>query len=451
LAQKGLAVSLYEGHSTVGGGMRSAELTLPGFIHDVCSAIHPLGAGSPFFSTLPLSNYGLEWIYSDAPLAHPFDDGSAVLLERSIDATARQLGPDADAYRNLFQPMVQDWNLLAPQLLGPFRFPRHPLAMARFGWYGLRSAQSLWHSHFKERRTQALFAGLAAHSMMPLDTWVTGAFGLILGTLGHVIGWPFVRGGTQHLADALASYFQSLGGQIFTDITIQSLDQLPPAKLILCDVGPQGLLTLAGDRLSPRYRDALKAYRYGPGVFKMDWALNAPIPWKAKECARAATIHLGGTAEEIALCEQQAWTGIAPKKPYIILAQQSLFDPTRAPKGKQTAWAYCHVPSGSTEDMTERMEAQIERFAPGFRDTIIARHTMNAAQMETYNPNYVGGDINGGVQDLRQLFTRPTKRWDPYSTSIEGVCLCSASTPPGGGVHGMCGYHAAQSALDRRQ
>ena len=448
LAQAGLSVVVFEAKSTIGGGMRSAELTLPGFVHDVCSAIHPLGIGSPFFRALPLAKYGLEWIHPLAPVAHPFDNGTAALLERSIDATSETLDTqDATAYRKLMEPLVRSWDRIADDLLGPLHLPQHPVEMARFGLLAIRSAQGLAKGLFKGERARGLFAGLAAHSIMPLDRSLTAAFGLILGVLGHAVGWPMPRGGSQRIADALSSYFRSLGGEIVTSVPVESIDDLPPARAVLLDVTPRQLIRIAGHRLPSGYRRRLEDYRYGPGVFKVDLALRSPIPWKASECARAGTVHIGGTLEEIVESEREVWEGNHPEKPYVLVAQQTLFDSTRAPQGKHTAWAYCHVPNGSTFDMTERIESQIERFAPGFRDCIIARSTRSPIELEQYNPNYVGGDINGGVQDILQLFTRPVARIVPYSTPVKGLYICSSSTPPGGGVHGMCGYHAARAAL----
>jgi phytoene dehydrogenase-like protein len=428
--------------------MRTAELTLPGFSHDICSAIHPLGVGSPFFRTLPLAQYGLKWIFPPAAAAHPLDNGTAARLEPSLEATGATLGPDAPAYRRLMAPLVADWDKLAPELLGPFPFPpRHPLALARFGLSALRSARGLAQSHFKGEHARALFAGLAAHSIMPLEKLPTASFGLVLGILGHAVGWPLPQGGSQRIADALAAHLRALGGEIVTNTLVESLDRLPPARVIMFDLTPRQFLRLAADRLPPGYRRGLEKYRYGPGVFKVDWALDGPIPWQAAECARAGTVHVGGTLAEVAASERAMWQGPPAEHPFVLVVQQSLFDPTRAPAGKHTVWAYCHVPNGSTFDMTTRIEAQIERFAPGFRERILARHVMAPAGFEHYNPNYVGGDINGGVQDLWQLFTRPVPRWVPYSTPIKGFYLCSSSTPPGGGVHGMCGYHAAKAAL----
>ncbi|MDH3673848.1 MAG: NAD(P)/FAD-dependent oxidoreductase [Anaerolineae bacterium] len=449
LAQAGCSVLVLEAKETVGGGLRSAELTLPGFSHDICSAIHPLGVGSPFFQSLPLGDYGLEWIQPDVPLAHPFDDGTAITMERSVEATATALGPDAAAYRRLMAPLVADWDKLTVDILGPLRVPRHPVAMARFGLLAIRSARGLAESRFESEPARALFAGLAAHSIMPLEQRPTAAFGLVLGILGHAVGWPLPRGGSQNIADALADYLRSLGGEIVTDMAVKEIDDLPAAPAVLFDVTPRQLLRMAGHQLPSGYRRQLLSYRYGPGVFKIDLALDGPIPWQAAECARAGTVHLGGTLSEIAAGERAIWRGQHPERPYVLLAQQSLFDPTRAPAGKHTVWAYCHLPNGSTVDMTERIEAQIERFAPGFRDCILARTVKSPLAFEQYNANYIGGDINGGVQDLRQQFTRPALRLVPYTTPNRRIYLCSSSTPPGGGVHGMCGYFAAQAALRR--
>ncbi|EFB40133.1 phytoene desaturase family protein [Parachlamydia acanthamoebae] len=447
LAQAGLSVGMFEAKDTIGGGMRSAELTLPGYVHDVCSAIHPLGVGSPFFRSLPLEKHGLKWIFPSAALAHPFDDGSVAILESSIEKTSETLGLDATAYRRILEPCVQKWDNLVDDLLGPLRFPKHPIQMAWFSGLCLQPAYSLACQFFREERARGLFGGLAAHSMMPLERSLTSAFGLILGTLGHKAGWPLPEGGSQNIANALASFFRSLGGEIHTNTNIECIDDLPSSQVILCDVSPKQLLKIADHQLSDHYKGKLASYRYGPGVFKVDWALSQLIPWKAKECLRAGTVHIGGTLDEIAKSEREVWENVHPQKPYIILAQQSLFDSTRAPKRKQTAWAYCHVPNGSNVDMTEVIEAQIERFAPGFKDCILAKATKSAVEFEQYNANYVGGDINGGVQDLTQLFTRPVARIVPYSTPRKGLYICSASTPPGGGVHGMCGYHAAKAAL----
>lgn len=447
MARNGWPVALMEGADTVGGGLRSAELTLPGFLHDVCSAIHPLAVSSPFFSDLPLAQQGLVWVQPPVPLAHPLDDGTAAVLTRHLAATAAGLGRDGPAWRGLFAPLVEDWPRLAPEILRPLHLPRHPLLLARFGLNGLRSASRLAGRRFAEAPARALFAGLAAHSLLPLEASISAAFALVLGAAGHAVGWPFPRGGAQRLADALAGCLRELGGTILTGWPVTSLEELPPARTVFLDLSPRQVLAVAGDRLGRHYRQQLQKYRYGPGVCKVDWALAGPIPWRAAECAGAGTLHLGGTLEEIAESERAVWAGEHPQRPFVILAQPSLFDPTRAPHGRQTGWAYCHVPNGSERDMAERIEAQVERFAPGFRELILARHVRTAAGYERYNPNYVGGDINGGVQDLRQLFARPMAREVPYATGAAGLYLCSSSTPPGGGVHGMCGYHAARAAL----
>jgi len=449
LAQAGLAVRVLEAADTVGGGARSAELTLPGFVHDVCSAIHPLGVASPFFRTLPLEEHGVEWIEPPAALAHPFDDGTAVLLERSPEAAAPGLGTDSARWRKLFEPLVHDAEPLFEDLLGPLHFPAHPVALARFSARAAPPATILARLAFRGEKTRGVFAGLSAHSMLRLDRPPSAAFGLTLGVLAHAVGWPFARGGSQRVSDALASYLRSLGGEIETGHKVASLAELGETRTVLLDVTPRGLLELAGDRLSGRYRRGLESYRYGPGVFKLDWALDGPIPWRAEACARSATVHLGATLDEIAASEAAPSRGEIPERPYVLLAQQSLFDPTRAPGGQHTAWAYCHVPNGSTVDMTERIEGQIERFAPGFRERVLARSALGPAEIERYNANYVGGDINAGAATLSQLFTRPVARVSPYETPLPGVFLCSASTPPGGGVHGMCGYHAARAALRR--
>ena len=449
MAQAGRSVLVLERGDTVGGGARSAALTLPGFLHDVCSAIHPLAAGSPFFSTLPLSDHGLEWVHPPAPLAHPLDDGTAVIMERSVEATADGLGPDAASYRELFDPLVRAWDKLSVDILGPLRFPRHPLVTARFGLTGLRSALSLAQSRFEGERARALFAGLAAHSTLPLESPLTAAFGLVLGVSGHAVGWPMPRGGAQRISGALASYLTSLDGRIDTGVEVERLKDLPDAAVTLLNMTPKQVVRIVGRRLPGRFRRKLDAYRYGPAAFKIDWALSGPVPWRALECARAGTLHLGGTMAEVAHAERAVWEGRHPERPFVLLSQPSLFDPSRAPRGQHTAWAYCHVPSGSDFDMTERIEAQVERFAPGFGGLILKRSVRPPAVLERYNPNYVGGDINGGVQDLRQLFSRPARMLDPYSIPSTDIFICSSSTPPGGGVHGMCGYFAARAALRR--
>ncbi|NML67121.1 NAD(P)/FAD-dependent oxidoreductase [Hymenobacter sp. RP-2-7] len=445
LQQAGLSVLLLEGKPTIGGGLRTAELTLPGFRHDICSAIHPLAAASPFFQTLPLAQYGLEYVTPPVAAAHPFDDNTAALAASLAD-TADGLGPDADAYRRLLAPLVARWPSLAPDVLAPLHLPRHPLWLAQFGLSGLLPATVLAR-RFQTAAAQGLLAGMAAHSIQPLSNVATAAIGLVLLTTAHRQGWPLPRGGSQAIADALAAHFQALGGRIETNTYVRSLAQLPTARATLLDVTPAQLLQIAGHRLSSLYRWQLRRYRYGMGVFKVDWALAEPIPWAAAACAQAGTVHIGGTLAEIAAGEQATARGQHPARPFVLLAQQSPFDPTRAPAGRHTAWAYCHVPNGSRQDMTAAIEAQVERFAPGFRERILARHTFDTAQMEDYNPNYVGGDINGGLLDISQLFTRPVLRASPYRTSLRGLYLCSSATPPGGGVHGLCGYWAARRAL----
>jgi phytoene dehydrogenase-like protein len=445
IARAGRRVLVVEAEPTIGGGVRSAELTLPGFVHDTCSAVHPLAIASPLFRTLPLDAHGLRWITPPLMLAHPFDDGSAASVEKSIDRTAAQLGPDDAAYRRLFGAVVDAWPRLERPVLGPLRIPAHPFALARFGLKALQPAEALAQRTFATPAARALFAGIAAHGMLPLDRRPTAAFGLVLGAMAHVAGWVIPRGGAQSLTDALAGYLRSLGGEIVAGQRVISIDDLPRARAILCDLSPQPLLRIAGHRFPDWFRQKLERYRYGCGVFKVDWALDAPIPWRADACARAATVHVGGTLEEIARGERDAWNGRAPERPFVLLTQPSLFDPTRAPADRQTAWAYCHVPHGSTEDMLPRIEQQIERFAPGFRDRVLARSVLRPADIERHNANLVGGDIGSGVSDLGQLFFRPTRL--TYATPLRGLYICSAATPPGVGVHGMCGYHAARRAL----
>ena len=447
LARAGRSVLVREGAETIGGGVRSAELTLPGFTHDVCSAIHPLAAASPFFRTLPLGEHGLEWIEPPLPLAHPLDGGAAAVLHRSVAETAAGLAADERSYEAVFGPPVRDWSRLETALLGPLlRVPRHPLAMARFGLSALQPALGFARRHFDGGPARALFAGLAAHSILPLETLGSASFGLVLGATGHAVGWPLPRGGSQGIADALASYLRSLGGEIQTGAPVESLAELS-ARTVLCDVTPRQFVRLAGERLPTRYRKGLERFRYGPGVFKLDWALSGPIPWTAPACAQAGTVHLGGTLEEIAASERAPANGETSERPFVLLTQPSLFDDTRAPEGSHTAWAYCHVPNGSTTELTETIERQVERFAPGFRELILARSAAGPAELERRNPNLVGGDIGGGSNVLRQLVARPVFRPVPYRTPLNGVYLCSASTPPGGGVHGMCGYLAARAAL----
>jgi phytoene dehydrogenase-like protein len=453
LARAGWGVTVLEAASVPGGGMRTEQLTLPGVLHDVCSAIHPLALGSPAFRELAtgdrtLADHGLEWVHPDVPLAHPLDGGRAAVLARDVDATADGLGADGAAYRRLYGPLVESGFDLTDGLLSPFTIPpRHPLALARYGVTGIRGARSVARSRFETDEARALFAGLSGHSILPLGSAATAGYGLMLGVLAHVVGWPMARGGSQRIADALVGLLADAGGNVACDMPVRSLAELPAADAILFDVTPRQLLAIAGNALPTRYRTSLERFRYGPGVFKLDWALDGPIPWTNANVMRAATVHLGGTLDEIAASEAAPHAGQHAERPYVLLAQQSLFDPDRAPAGTHTAWAYCHVPNGSTIDMTERIEAQVERFAPGFRDRVLARHAMGTAALERHDANYVGGDINGGSGELRQFVVRPTLGLHPWRTPLDGVYLCSSSTPPGGGVHGMCGWHAAHEVL----
>jgi phytoene dehydrogenase-like protein len=449
LAQQGFSVRVIEAHPQLGGGTRTAELTLPGFHHDVCSAVHPLGELSPFFATLPLEQHGLRWATAPFSFAHPLEDGPAVTLERSVQATAERLGRDAAAYRRLMDGFVRVGRPLIADLLGPLRIPRHPLAMARFGFYGVRSAVGLCRGLFAEPQARALIAGCAAHSILPLDKLLTSAVGLLFAFTGHLCDWPMARGGSQAVGEALASYLRSLGGEITTGLRVQSMRELPEARAYLFDLAPKQFVQIAGEQLPGGYQRRLLRYRYGPGVFKLDWALAGPIPWRDPACALASTVHVGGTLEEIAESESAAYHGRHHERPFVLCAQQSSFDDTRAPAGRHTGYAYCHVPHGSDHDMTERIETQIERFAPGFRQLILARRAHAPADLERYNESFVGGVIAGGAADWTQLFTRPVARLDPYSTPNRRLFLCSAATPPGGGVHGMCGYFAAQSVMRR--
>jgi len=445
LAQAGLQVDVFEAEPIPGGATRSLELTLPGFMHDFGSAVYALAASSPFFSKLPLKDHGLEWVHSPAPLAHPLDDGTAVVLERDIEAAAAELGSDGHSWRALMGPLVAHWHDLAPEVLSPvLKIPSHPWLLARFGMNALLSAKAI-SRRFKSERTRALFAGLAAHSFLSLDEPLSGAFGILMAVPAHAVGWPIARQGSQSFTNALCAYLAKLGGNITTSSRVNSLDGLSGYDLILCDITPQQLLTIGGRLLSENYKQQLRKFRYGPGVFKVDYALSAPIPWKATECARAATLHLGGSFDEIAVSEKAVRSGDHPERPFVLLVQPTSFDPSRAPAGKHTAWAYCHVPNGSTFDLLPRLEDQIERFAPGFREIVLAHHILSPSRLENMDANLVGGDISGGVIDLRQMLFRPTRKL--YSTSTPGLYLCSSSTPPGGGVHGMCGFHAARRAL----
>ncbi|MBL0745035.1 phytoene desaturase family protein [Chryseolinea lacunae] len=446
LQQQGLSVLLLEAKPTVGGGLRSAELTLPGYVHDVCSAIHPLALASPFFRTLPLHDHGLAFVQPALALAHPFDNGRAVALYPSLAETAKNLGADGEVFQTLLTSMIERWPAVENNVLGPLRFPSHPLALAKFGLKALPSAMAMARK-FSTAEAKGLWAGMAAHSMLPLDSMTTAAIGWVLCIAAFRGGWPVAKGGSQQIANALASYFVSIGGKIETNTEVKSLSQLPNAKAVLLDVTPRQVLGIAGHKLSSLYTWQLKRYRYGMGVFKVDWALDGAVPFAADICRQAGTLHIGSTLEEIRLSEAAAADGRYAERPFVLFAQQSVADPSRAPQGKHVAWAYCHTPNGSTADRTAVIEKQVERFAPGFRDRILARHTLNSAQLEQYNFNYVGGDINGGVLDLGQLFTRPVLRASPYRTSLKGLYICSSATPPGGGVHGLCGHYAARRAL----
>jgi len=446
LRKAGLSVLLLEAKSTIGGGLRTEQLTLPGFLHDVCSAIHPMAVASPFLQSLPLERFGLEYIHPPVCVAHPLGSGNAALLYRSINRTATLLGIDSNAYHELYDPLVRHWPGIAQDALGPLSIPRHPLRMAQFGRHAIVPAQTLA-KHFQTAKAKALWAGIAAHAIAPLSSIASSAIGLVLTIAAHTAGWPLPKGGSITIARALAAYFESLGGKIETNTPIRSLGQIPDSRAILFDLSPRRLLGIARHRFSPLYRRQLSRFRYGPGVFKIDWALDGPIPFTNELCRQAGTVHIGGTLQEIAFSEHEVTHGRHPAKPFILLAQQSLFDPTRAPHGKHTAYAYCHVPNGSTLDCTDAIEDHIERYAPGFRERILAKHTMDTAALERYNANYIGGDVIGGAVDIRQLFTRPALRSSPYRTSAKGLYLCSASTPPGGGVHGLCGFHAAQRVL----
>jgi phytoene dehydrogenase-like protein len=446
LAQAGRSVLVVEADDTIGGGARTRALTEPGFLHDVCSAIHPMAVSSPFFRSLDLAEHGLEWIHPDAPLAHPLEGEPAAMLECDLDATAATLGNDGEAWKRWMKPWLPRWEGLCEDVLAPLGIPRHPFWMASFGLNGFTPALSLARSRFSGETARALFAGLAAHSVMPLDMSPSSAIGMMLGVAGHAVGWPMPKGGSGQLSEALASKLRSLGGEIQTGTRVTTLDELPTDGPVLFEVAPARLADIAADALPLAFRRKLQSFRHGPGVFKIDYALSAPIPWSDPAVSRAGTVHLGGTIDEISASERACWDGKHSDAPFVLVAQQSLFDPSRAPEGKHTGWAYCHTPSGSTKDMTLAIEGQIERWAPGFKDTVIARHTMNSLDFETYNANYIGGDVNGGMPTIDQLFTRPTAK--TYRTPNKRIYMCSASTPPGGGIHGMCGFHAAKAVLD---
>lgn len=447
LAQNGISVKIFEAKDTIGGGTRTKELTEPGFLHDVCSAVHPTALSSPFLKTLPLSDYGLEWIHPTIPLAHPFLDGNAFIAEKSIYETAARLGKDKKMYLNLFEDFVHNWDDLSEDVFGNLRTVNHPLSLLRFGWYGIFSSKLLAQSIFDKIETRTYFAGLAAHSILPLSKMFTAAFGIILGTSVHAVGWPIAKGGSQSITNAMAEYFKSLGGEIEVNSEITSLKQIPDNKVIMFDTSPAQMIEIAGETLPVKYLRRLADFKYGPGAFKMDFALSEAVPWENEECRKAGTLHLGANFYEIASSERAVWKGEHSANPYVLVSQPSLFDDTRAPKGKHTLWAYCHVPNNSKQDMSEEIISMIEKYAPGFRDTIISSSSMNAQDFQAYNSNYRGGDINAGAQYASQLLGRPIFKWDPYSTPIKGIYICSSSTPPGGGVHGMCGYNAAQSVM----
>jgi phytoene dehydrogenase-like protein len=447
LAGAGKSVRMLEAEPTIGGGTRSEALTLPGFIHDVCSSVLPLALASPFFRTLPLSQYGLRYEHPEIPLAHPLDDGSAAVLHRSVDGTASELGADAAAYRRLMRPIVRHAELLTQQFLGPPRPSVHLVTLARFGIPALRSAAALAASRFRTAPARALFVGLGAHSMLSLRRPGTASFGLVLAAAGHAFGWPFAHGGSQRVADALAALLRARGGTIVTDFRVGSMEQVSESRVVLFDLTPRQVVSLASGAWPEGFTRQLQRFRYGPGIFKVDWALDGPIPWRAEACRRAGTVHVGGAFDEVVAAEDVVAAGEVSERPFVIVAQPTVADPSRAPAGQHVGWAYCHVPNGSTIDMRERIEAQVERFAPGFRSRILARHVMSPADVERHNANNIGGDINGGISDLRQLFIRPTRRL--YATPDRQIYLCSASTPPGGGVHGMCGAFAARTALRR--
>jgi phytoene dehydrogenase-like protein len=448
LAKAGLSVLVREAQSTIGGSARTLELTLPGFHHDIGSAIHPMAVASPFFCSLSLDCYGLEWIQPPAAVAHPLDVEPPAMLERSLDASLSTLSPDQSNYRRLLQPLLADWQSLISEILAPpLHLPSHPFAMLNFGWHAIFSAAALNRLCFRGERARALFAGLASHSITSLELAGSSAIGLVMAITAHAVGWPLPRGGSQQIANALAACLRSHGGVIETCAPVEDIDELPAARAVLFDLSPRQILRIARRRLPANFARRLDRFAYGPGVFKIDWALSEPVPWRHDECRRTATLHLGGSANEIRSSEADSWNGKLSARPWVLFAQQSLFDNSRAPQGKHTGWAYCHVPHGSLEDRTAAIEAQVERFAPGFRDCILARSSKNTAAMEHLNPNLIGGDIGGGANNLVQLLRRPVFSSDPYRLPADGLYLCSASTPPGGGVHGMCGYHAARSAL----
>jgi phytoene dehydrogenase-like protein len=447
LQRAGLLVLLIEGKEILGGGMHSAELTLPGFIHDVCSAVYPLGEDSPVFKPLQLEQFGLEYLQPEYAVAHPFDDGSAVAIQSSIEITAAQLGKDAGNYKRIFSPLAEEWPSVRSAFVGPLHLSSFTETKARFAYYAISSGRNFAKNQFTTDAAQSLFAGMAAHSMLPLNKLTSSSIGIVLNTVAHINSWPVPKGGAQQITNALAAYFKKSGGEIQTGNMITSLQQLPSSRVVLLDVTPAQLLSIAGEQFSNLYKWQLRRYQYGEGVFKIDWALSRPVPFTNEKCRKATTIHIGGSFDEIYNNEYMISKKAVSDKPFVLLVQPGVIDATRAPEGKETAWAYCHVPNGSKRDMTEEIEKQVERFAPGFKDCILARHVMNTADMQLYNSNYIGGDINGGAATIDQIFTRPVLRLSPYRTSAKGVYVCSSSTPPGGGVHGICGYYAARRAL----
>ena len=447
LADAGLKVLVIEGNKSMGGCTRSEALTLPGYLHDAGSAVFPMAAASPFFNSLPFFEYGLKWIKPPVAMAHPFDDGSAALLYQSVKETAETLGQDSRRYSDLISPLLKNWDALIVDLLGTFRQFHHPLKLMSFGAKYFQSATNLAKHQFTGSRARGFISGLCAHSVIPLEQIPSAIFGIVLGLAGHAVGWPIPQGGSGKITQAVLTHLEKKNVELVSGHLIHSLNELPDGAALFLDITPGQFLSMAGTRLSGHYVTMLKQFRYGPGIFKIDWAISEPLPWKAKECRLAGTVHVGGSMESIALSEREVWLNKSSQNPFVIVVQPTLFDSTRAPSSRHIAWAYCHVPNGFTGDMTAQIEAQIERFAPGFHDIILARSTINTMELQNSNPNLVGGDITGGAQVMSQIFARPALRWDPYSTPLRNVYLCSASTPPGAGVHGMCGAHAAASYL----
>ncbi len=447
MQRAGLAVLLIEGKDILGGGVRSAELTLPGFIHDVCSTVYPLGEDSPVFKSLHLEQFGLEYLQPEYAVAHPFDDGSAIAIQKSIENTAAQLGEDADTYKKIYSPLVKKWPSIRSAFVGPLHLSGYSNTKAKFASYAISSGRHFAKHQFSTNEAQSLFAGMAAHSMLPLNKLTSSSIAIVLNTVAHINGWPLPKGGAQQITNALAACFKKMGGEIQLGNMVTSLQQLPASKIVLLDVTPEQMLSIAGEQFSALYKWQLQKYKYGAGIFKIDWALSQPVPFTNNKCRKATTVHIGGSLQEIYNSEEMVSKKHVPENPFVLFVQPGVVDISRAPEGKQTAWAYCHVPNGSITDMTVAIEKQVERFAPGFRDCILARHVMDTKEVEAYNSNYIGGDINGGAATISQLFTRPVLRLSPYRTSAKGIYVCSSSTPPGGGVHGICGYYAARRAL----